>query len=624
MRRSIVAILFAVFLASLARAEDAPLGKPTTFPEAVRALRKAVFLVGYRNGHGTAWCISKEHRLLVTNVHVADMFSKAKKENFQFQALMNGNRQSYRVTGVWAHPGVHRFPTPDRKLSVRATNPDFGDVDPASPDVAALQLGPEGPDLPAEFSLAPRDILFDLQSLPVAILGYPGSDTRAWPAEGGLAQATFHEGVVSRVTDFRFNAVEDELAQCLQYTMDTFSGFSGSPIFLRNGEVVGLHNSSRPGGAGRRIANGIRADSLWELIVHHRLDEKVRLPARPPEKLVRRWSLADPQFALYSQLRKLEKEANDLVFVREDFDAGVEKCNEAIALYKLYAPIYRTRSMAYANMEFTWIKRLSAEARRQLLLKAAADADIYVGLHDNLTPFVLQTRIVVMNNLGHLTKQRKFMDIAYEDASKIVQQPGVSKYDRAQATNSMGVALSNMGDSKAALRKYDEAIQIDPNTSNLWDTRARYFEGSENETAARYNLAMAAALRKRSRLLSATGGKDRKLISKVKEKLTAQDPTDGRNCHYHQWETELEAGYFYQIDLTSPTFKNGKGYDPILRLYDAKGTLIQEDDDGGGFPHSRIFYTPSEAGKYRFVVTSYNQRDTGPYILNVERLAADR
>src|SRR5258706_12057983 len=44
----------------------------------VRTSRQGIFLVGHpKHGRGTAWVISKKHRLLVTNAHVADILHEA-------------------------------------------------------------------------------------------------------------------------------------------------------------------------------------------------------------------------------------------------------------------------------------------------------------------------------------------------------------------------------------------------------------------------------------------------------------------------------------------------------------------------------------------------------------------
>ena len=265
------------------------------FAQTLRDIRQGVFLVGSPEvGTGTAWVISRKHRLLATNAHVADFFTRSQPE--KMLAMMNGSDQTYVVERVWYHPGVSRYATKDENFSVRSANPKFGEVDPAGPDVAVLQLADDGPDLPVEMKLAGPKVVFDLQALPTAMLGYPGHDTAGWPKPGRSAQATFHTGVVSRVSDYHFDGgVKPELAQMLQYTMETFNGFSGSPVFLAGGEVIGLHNSIRPIDKTRMVAHGVRIDALWELLVHHKLDEMVPVPLEKDKLLVQRWLEAGPE-----------------------------------------------------------------------------------------------------------------------------------------------------------------------------------------------------------------------------------------------------------------------------------------------------------------------------------------
>jgi hypothetical protein len=73
--------------------------------------------------------------------------------------------------------------------------------------------------------------------------------------------------------------------------------------------------------------------------------------------------------------------------------------------------------------------------------------------------------------------------------------------------------------------------------------------------------------------------------------------------------TMLRQGVRYVIDLKSSEF------DPILRLEDAQGRLILEDDDGGGGLNSRISYTATRTGVHRLVVTRYG--GVGEYQLTV-------
>ena len=72
-----------------------------------------------------------------------------------------------------------------------------------------------------------------------------------------------------------------------------------------------------------------------------------------------------------------------------------------------------------------------------------------------------------------------------------------------------------------------------------------------------------------------------------------------QQTHAHK----LEAGVAYVIDMRSAVF------DTYLKLLDAKGTLIAENDDiAPNNLNSRIIFTPKESGTYRILATSYQER----------------
>ncbi len=74
-----------------------------------------------------------------------------------------------------------------------------------------------------------------------------------------------------------------------------------------------------------------------------------------------------------------------------------------------------------------------------------------------------------------------------------------------------------------------------------------------------------------------------------------------------------QAGKTCLIDLESSAF------DTVLRLHDAKGKLLAENDDivPGVNLHSRLIFTPKEDGTYRLVATSFEQRGSGAYTLTI-------
>jgi hypothetical protein len=91
------------------------------------------------------------------------------------------------------------------------------------------------------------------------------------------------------------------------------------------------------------------------------------------------------------------------------------------------------------------------------------------------------------------------------------------------------------------------------------------------------------------------------------------DPDDGRfRCKLYQ--VDLQAGRSYQIDMTSP---NPQLFDPYLRLEDANGGVLAEDDDSGGNLNARILFRPTFNGSYVVVATCYQPGTFGTYTLTI-------
>ena len=66
----------------------------------------------------------------------------------------------------------------------------------------------------------------------------------------------------------------------------------------------------------------------------------------------------------------------------------------------------------------------------------------------------------------------------------------------------------------------------------------------------------------------------------------------------------MSPGFGYTIDLVAP----GNKLDAFLRLENAKGQKLAEDDDGGGDLNSRIVFHPNRTEEYRLIVSTF----TGP------------
>jgi tetratricopeptide (TPR) repeat protein/tRNA A-37 threonylcarbamoyl transferase component Bud32 len=80
-------------------------------------------------------------------------------------------------------------------------------------------------------------------------------------------------------------------------------------------------------------------------------------------------------------------------------------------------------------------------------------------------------------------------------------------------------------------------------------------------------------------------------------------------------ERELAAGTTYVIDLHSTAF------DAYLKLLDPRGKVLAEHDDiAPDNQDARLVFTPKEAGTFRIVATSFEQRGTGPYTLTIRAI----
>ncbi|MGF1582286.1 MAG: tetratricopeptide repeat protein [Gemmataceae bacterium] len=91
----------------------------------------------------------------------------------------------------------------------------------------------------------------------------------------------------------------------------------------------------------------------------------------------------------------------------------------------------------------------------------------------------------------------------------------------------------------------------------------------------------------------------------IKSSLTEKNPLN-------KLSLELKAGHTYVIEMQSQQF------DTLLRLEDAKGNKLAENDDIDSQTNklkSRIVYTPNQTDTYRIVATSFQRKGRGSYEL---------
>jgi hypothetical protein len=98
-----------------------------------------------------------------------------------------------------------------------------------------------------------------------------------------------------------------------------------------------------------------------------------------------------------------------------------------------------------------------------------------------------------------------------------------------------------------------------------------------------------------------------------KDGLSFKGTLDAANKN-RVYQVKLVEGKTYVIDMTSP---DTKALDPFLRLQDATGKQLAQDDDSGGGLNARIIFRAPATGTYRIVATSFLDAGRGEFNLTV-------
>jgi len=128
----------------------------------------------------------------------------------------------------------------------------------------------------------------------------------------------------------------------------------------------------------------------------------------------------------------------------------------------------------------------------------------------------------------------------------------------------------------------------------------------------RYCLAALLALVPSAALAQTADAKKTKDI-RIEDKLSQDDPKDrvrDAPCKIHL--IRMQVGMNYQIDMVSNQF------DSYLRLEDARGRQLAEDDDSGGNLNARIIFDCPKDGQYKVICTAFAANGAGNYVLTVK------
>jgi len=209
---------------------------------------------------GTAFAVCRDGKL-GTNGHVAFPVNTYLKKGIKVVAISPGGKKEYPVTEAIWHPDYKEWP--DRKILYQ------------TPDVGVLTVGlPAGDSLPKVVERATEEELRKLTpEAQLCYIGFPG-----WSDYSSLKKVAPHvyTGPLTRLTTLKEESGDFSNQYLLTHDMSSFPGASGSPIFNRDGKVVGIHNSGQMhqvAGFKGGVANiavgpktGIRIDLLKDIL----------------------------------------------------------------------------------------------------------------------------------------------------------------------------------------------------------------------------------------------------------------------------------------------------------------------------------------------------------------------
>jgi hypothetical protein len=97
--------------------------------------------------------------------------------------------------------------------------------------------------------------------------------------------------------------------------------------------------------------------------------------------------------------------------------------------------------------------------------------------------------------------------------------------------------------------------------------------------------------------------------TRVQGTLTKADAVDAQGRFLKAFAFQAEAGRDYQFEMTGQD-----GLDALLRIEDAAGKLVKEEDFGDG-KLSRVKFTPAQGGTYRAIASAFKDGMTGGFTL---------
>jgi S1-C subfamily serine protease len=118
----------------------------------------------------------------------------------------------------------------------------------------------------------------------------------------------------------------------------------------------------------------------------------------------------------------------------------------------------------------------------------------------------------------------------------------------------------------------------------------------------------------------ATAPENPREVYRFQGQLSKTDPRDEVRPGYRKtYNVRLKAGKTYVIEMRSDDASGLlRRFDPYLRLEDARGDQLEEDDDSGGELNALIVFRAAADGEYKIIATTFDSSQTGKFTLTVK------
>jgi tetratricopeptide (TPR) repeat protein len=248
----------------------------------------------------------------------------------------------------------------------------------------------------------------------------------------------------------------------------------------------------------KSIPHGIRIDSLWELLVFHKLDDKLSLPVAKDKVRADRWLMPDERTEKVRQtlaeVEQLVADARQYISIEKDYDAGLKKCNQAIELMPNYAPAYRLKALSFVNRYGYSQQPLSRATALEFLAASLNSAVKYTELAPSDPEGVTLVCLAIVNQ-GVVTRDYAQHQKALDILNKLLSAENIDRKAQARAHSTRGLAHTGLGDNQSALRDHNEAVRLGPDLVSIWDNRGNFWRSQGRRDLAEADYAKAREIR---------------------------------------------------------------------------------------------------------------------------------